>query len=61
MNMIKGRQIILKPEWLEDGEENFELIATTEDLGGRLHAVWNLGWAINPTCVIKTEWIKEII
>tara|TARA_R110001606_G_scaffold345563_1_gene494461 strand:- start:590 stop:769 length:180 start_codon:yes stop_codon:yes gene_type:complete len=58
--MIEGHQIILKPEFLDEYEENFVLIAASEDLGGRIHAEWQLGWSINPRCVIKTDWIEAI-
>jgi|TARA_B110000046_G_scaffold155816_1_gene166318 hypothetical protein len=63
MESIIGKRIILKPEWLEDGEENIVMIAITDIEKGRLDiesdvAGFNL---IKPTQTINASWIKEII
>ena len=63
MKSIIGKRIILKPEWLEDGEENIVMIAITDIEKGRLDiesdvAGFNL---IKPTQTINASWIKEII
>ena len=62
MQSIIGKRIILKPEWLEDGEENIVMIAITDIEKGRLDiesdvAGFNL---IKPTQTINASWIKEI-
>ena len=63
MESIIGKRIILRPEWLEQGEENVVFIATSEIEKGRLDIEADVAGFnfIKPTHTIWSEWIKEII
>ena len=63
MESIIGKRVILKPEWLEPGEENVVFIAQSEIEKGRLDIEADVAGFnfMKPTHTIRAEWIKEII
>jgi hypothetical protein len=53
----KGEKITIKPEWCEEGENDFPC-HVLEDRGDRLLVVHECGMSINPTEVILKDCIN---
>ncbi len=58
--ITKGQRVTIKPEWMDKGEERLEWHAVEDEDGGRVRIECvNTGMLINPSQVVKTEWLNS--
>ncbi len=61
MDSIVGKKAIIKKEWMDDGDENFDFIVR-EDNGNRVLVECIMpGFTFNPTQVILKDMIEKFI
>ena len=54
-----GQTIRFKPCWMDPGDESVTFVATDDESKGRVTVEARLGLPINPTQVVKTDWIEN--
>jgi len=58
--MIKKGDIVkIKPEWQDAGDDKITFRATGDEYNGRVEIVAEIGLPLNPTQIIKTEWLDK--
>tara|TARA_R100001244_G_scaffold106940_1_gene79304 strand:- start:118 stop:471 length:354 start_codon:yes stop_codon:yes gene_type:complete len=53
----KGDRITFRPEWQDIGDDRIAFVAIEDEDGGHVRVEALAGLRLNPTQVVKTEWI----
>lgn len=61
MAIQKGDKIRIKPQWQDDGDDQFEWVAIEDEDGGRVRiAPTGTGLAFPPNQVVTTDMIEKV-
>lgn len=56
----KGDKVKIRPEWRDEGDEDFVWIALEEEDGGRVRiAPLNTGLSIQPNQIVTTDMLEQ--
>jgi hypothetical protein len=60
MTIKAGDLVRIKPEWQDAGDDAITFVAVENEDGGRVKIEAQLGLPINPTQVVKVEWLEQV-
>ena len=60
MTIKQGDLVTFKPEWSDPGDETITFRAIEDEDGGRFKAVAELGLPLNPTQIVRVEWVATV-
>jgi hypothetical protein len=58
MTIKAGDVVRIKPEWQDVGDDKCIFIAIENEDGGRVRIECQLGLPINPTQIVRVEWLE---
>ena len=60
MAIKQGDLVTFKPQWSDPGDEMVTFRAIEDEDGGRVKVLAELGLPLNPTQVVRVEWVATV-